>query len=110
MFFKIFGYLFVALAILWLILELREVGLSMHLVNGILYLLIGLSFIFRGNISHLKPNFVQVNFEKIEFKLGMILKQKEISWNEISSVKIETTNISIILPNSVETIKTDWML
>jgi len=107
---KIFGYLIIPTALGGIVVGIINADYGYSFFSMIGYLLLGLAYIFQSRNSYQGNNFVSVDSGKLEFKLGMTLKRKEIPWKDIRKISINLTSVTIDYTGGIEIIKTDWML
>ena len=109
--FMLIGYLLILVSLIGIVLGVinSDYGYSFFTMIG--YLIMGLAYLFQSRKSYKgNNNYVDMDDERIEFKLGITLKKKEILWQKVSKVTINLTSVIIDFPGGTESIKTDWML
>jgi hypothetical protein len=97
----IFGILFCAISILWIIARLADnesIRLFDWFYSGI-FVLLGLTHIFAGRgisiESFFGKAFVHIDKEMIDIKLGVFEKEYKIDWREIKSIDCKSGDFTI---------------
>jgi hypothetical protein len=107
---KIFGFVLIVITLVGIIIGIIRNEFGFYFFWMLTYLVWGILWAFQDKNSFYGNNFVSLDDEKLEFKLGLTMKRKKILWKEVQKVTINITSIQIDYIDGSESIKTDWVL